>query len=118
MPSLFLDEKKLQALKDADFALFTACWWPNAAWDELVILAYLSVWLFVWDDEIDMTSSTLGVDYARAEKFRYETVRFVQHCMGFGDEGKEPPVPPNPIIHSFKVIGDAICAVYNEGSKP
>ena len=112
--SLLLHEKKLAKLKEVDFALFAACWWPRAAWDEYLIVTYFSIWLFVWDDEIDMALGSLSFDYQAAQNYRLATLRFVSHALGF-DTSKTVPVAPNPIINSFKVVGDALCKAYTHG---
>lgn len=74
-------------MKKADFALIAASVWPRAAWDEYVTLTYLCIWLFVWDDEIDMPAAPLSSDFRAAQSFRNETVSFVKSSLGFG--GKE-----------------------------
>ncbi len=115
LDSLLLHKKKLDKLKQADFALFAACWWPRAAWDEYVIVTYLSIWLFVWDDEIDMAVGNLSYNYQDAQAFRSATLRFVSHTLGFGDSDTLPP-SPNPVINSFKVVADALLQAYTEGT--
>jgi len=108
------DPVKLAKLKQADFALFAALWWPRAAWDEYLTVTYLTIWLFVWDDEIDMAVGDLSFNFQAAQDFRSDTVRFVTHTLGFG-EADSVPEPPNPIINSFKPIADALCAAYSKG---
>ena len=51
--SIMPDSPKLSKFKEADFALFAAGWWPRASWDEYLLMTYMAVWLFVWDDEIE-----------------------------------------------------------------
>lgn len=36
---------KLEALKAADFAYFGATWWPQASYDRLKIVTFLSIWV-------------------------------------------------------------------------
>ena len=44
---------RLKKLEASDFGLFTALWWPDTPFEKLQILAYLVIWLFTWDDELD-----------------------------------------------------------------
>ncbi|KAF4629893.1 hypothetical protein G7Y89_g8253 [Cudoniella acicularis] len=112
LESIITEPKKLEKLKTADFALFASCWWPQSDLSQLTILAFLSIWLFVWDDEIDESTGSLTDNLTAAQAFRAETVLFLEHCLGLStweDSWHEP----GPIISSFKPIGDAISSVYN-----
>lgn len=39
------DSKLLEWLKDADFGLFGATWWPQASMERLRIVTYISIWV-------------------------------------------------------------------------
>jgi hypothetical protein len=104
----------LPHLQKADFALFASTWWPEATADRLRILAYLSIWLFIWDDEIDESTGTLSHDFSEAQAFRDETVAFVTQSLAL-DETSARVSPPSPIIHRFEVIGEALRAAYSTG---
>jgi hypothetical protein len=112
--SLIVDPQKLEKLKAADFALFASHWWPNAHFPELRILAFLSIWLFVWDDEIDETTGTLTDDYDASQEFRRQTIAYLEQCLELST-CEEHLIPASAIIRSFRVIGDALCADYNMG---
>jgi hypothetical protein len=45
--SIFSDQDKLSALEASDFALFAATWWLNANYEELTVLLYFAIWLFI-----------------------------------------------------------------------
>jgi hypothetical protein len=102
----------LEKLKAADFALFASHWWPNSDFQELRILAFLSIWLFVWDDEIDESTGSLTNDYDASVEFRRQTVIFLEQCLDL-DPYTPRLVPSSSIIKSFDVIGDAIREVYD-----
>ncbi|KAM3072435.1 hypothetical protein ACMFMG_009236 [Clarireedia jacksonii] len=116
LESLFPGDRRLEKLKAADFALFGSCWWPHASEGSLRIVAYLAIWLFVWDDELDSEIGPLANDFSRGQAFRSDTIRYVTHCLGLEsqDLGDEPT---NNIIRSFKVIGDAICHAYTDAQR-
>ncbi|KAI0024295.1 hypothetical protein F4780DRAFT_776109 [Xylariomycetidae sp. FL0641] len=44
------DEGRIRKIEAADYATFTASWWLYAAYEELRIAMYMSLWLFIWDD--------------------------------------------------------------------
>jgi hypothetical protein len=99
-------------LKASDFALFTALWWPDAPMERLETLAYLVIWLFTWDDEIDEPTGTFSEDFAAAQAYREGTLRFVGECLGLVQGASSPQ---NEIVQSFDVVGAALRGFYNMG---
>lgn len=108
------DTTKLSKLQAADFALFAAACWPKASWDEYLVITYLVIWLFVWDDEIDTAVGDLSSNLAAAESFRHETILSVTQSLGFGQDA-EPPEEPSPIINSFEAIASPLRKFYTKG---
>jgi hypothetical protein len=102
-------------MKKADFALVAASVWPRAAWDEYLILTYLCIWLFVWDDEIDMPVGPLSSDFRAAQSFRNETVSFIESSLGFGEKGVSPK-SRNATINSFGAISSPLRKIYTKGA--
>jgi len=110
--SLSFSQEKQKHLLASDFGLFTALWWPDAPVEQLEVLAYLIIWLFTWDDEIDEPSGSFSEDFAAAESYRNDTLKFVGICLGLTP--KEPGfVPKNHIVQSFDVIGAALRSSYD-----
>ncbi|KAF2871389.1 isoprenoid synthase domain-containing protein [Massariosphaeria phaeospora] len=105
MMSLTSSSKKLAKMHKAEFALFSASWWPTATLERGKILTCLAMWLFIWDDEIDAEVGRLADDLKASQKFRNETIRYTKFCLGLSDEFCH--TPENRIIAFFKVIGDA-----------
>ncbi|KAI4120661.1 MAG: hypothetical protein LQ338_006850 [Usnochroma carphineum] len=112
LQSLFANEAKLARLKAADFALFASSWWPQAGIEELRILTFLAIWLFTWDDEIDEPTGSCTDDFKAAQAYRLETMNFIEHCLGLGTSSVHP-LATNPIIESFRVIGERFYVAYN-----
>lgn len=110
------DSLKLSKYKEADFALFAAGWWPKADWDDYLLVTYMSIWLFVWDDEIDedVGDSKLPSDFPASQTFRHETKKFVEHCLGFG-QTEALPLASSPIINSFEDIAAPLRKAYTKG---
>ena len=105
---------KAPTLRKADFALFACSWWPNADLPRLRIMAYLAIWLFLWDDEIDQTSGTLAGDFDAAQAWRSDTLNAVTYYLGLC-EGPLKPSSRSRLIHSFKEIGEALSVYYSVG---
>ncbi|KAE8447756.1 hypothetical protein EG329_010150 [Mollisiaceae sp. DMI_Dod_QoI] len=81
LESLVPNEKKLAKLKTSDFALFGSNWWPKAGFNELRIVTFLAIWLFLWDDELDEPTGQYADNFEAAQKYREETVRFMRSCL-------------------------------------
>ncbi|GAP82510.1 putative terpene synthase metal binding domain protein [Rosellinia necatrix] len=115
--SLNFSNARQKQLEKADFGLLTATWWPEAPLERLCILAYIIIWLFTWDDEIDEPAGTYSEDFHGAQVYREQTLRFVERCLGLAaaspDESDSPH--PNPIVQSFEAIGSALRACYDAG---
>jgi len=79
-----------------------------------VTIVYWIIWLFVWDDEIDLEENVVGNDFSAAQIFRQDTYKFIEYSLGFGNFPGEAPKPPNIIISSFAELGERLRAQYNE----
>ncbi|KAJ5753319.1 terpenoid synthase [Penicillium nucicola] len=110
---------RAQALKKADYALFTARWWPQATPDRLQTLAFFSLWLFTWDDKIDDTDGPLHKDIVGAHRYREETINFTRYTLGLPVNETETDssvrfAPLDGLVRSFDVVGKEIQAVYTQ----
>lgn len=74
--------KRLEKMQNISAALFAAMWWPYAPIEALFTVAWLSIWLFVWDDETDSAEfADLVQDFDRASDFRYDTLQFIRESL-------------------------------------
>lgn len=101
-------------MKSADFALFAAHWWPNADFADLRICAFVAIWLFVWDDDIDEMDGVLSNNYDAAQEHRRQTTAYIEKTLGL-NSFEDDFIPSSPIIRSFGVIGEALSAAYDLG---
>ena len=109
-----MDGPSLKALKSADFGFFGATWWPRANLERLRAVTFLAIWLFTWDDELDMDDGSLWDDFDRAQVFRTETLKHVRFCLGLSSgRYQRGAKPSSKIIRNFNVIGKAIRDVYD-----
>ncbi|KAL1850514.1 hypothetical protein Plec18170_006799 [Paecilomyces lecythidis] len=58
--------------------------------------------------EIDNATGFMWEDWDSAQKFRLDTLEYVQYCLGLSDTDQKDPEPKNSIIRAFNVIGFAI----------
>ncbi|KAL9129096.1 MAG: hypothetical protein Q9217_002368 [Psora testacea] len=65
---------KLKSLKEADFGLFGATWWPRAEYDGLRIVTFLAAWL-------DMDDGSLWDNFELSNPYRNETRDYVEYCL-------------------------------------
>ena len=114
--SLIPEASKIAKFKAADFALFASAWWPKANFRELRIAAFLAIWLFVWDDEIDEMPGALSNDFESAQHFREETTAFVKCCLGLSDSNTQMKAS-SIVIESFRDIGNELCSYYTVGKE-
>ncbi|PBP28882.1 terpenoid synthase [Diplocarpon rosae] len=82
LESLEPNQKRLAKLKKADFALFASNWWPHADFDQLRIVTYLAIWLFLWDDVLDEPTGEYADNFEAAQRYRKETVQFLADTLG------------------------------------
>jgi hypothetical protein len=101
----------LKALQGSDFGLFGATWWPCAKFDKLRICTYLAVWLFTWDDEIDLNDGTMWDEFGAAQMYRDQTLAYVRYTLDI-DSNKVCPEVNNGIILNFAPIGAAVKDAY------
>ncbi|RDW58620.1 hypothetical protein BP6252_13096 [Coleophoma cylindrospora] len=110
--SVFQDDKKIQNLKSANLALFASMSFPDAAIDELEILTLWVIWIYMWDDEVDEPNGLYTNNLESGNLYRKQTLNFAEYHLGLGEHG-EVPTSPNPIIDSFRPIGQRFQKCYS-----
>ncbi|EED22466.1 conserved hypothetical protein [Talaromyces stipitatus ATCC 10500] len=58
--------------------------------------------------QIDNAAGSMWEDWESAQKFRLDTIQYVQYCLGLAPSNQEYSESTNPIIRAFDVIGFAI----------
>ncbi|CZR62301.1 uncharacterized protein PAC_12198 [Phialocephala subalpina] len=105
LESLVSNEKKLAKLKNADFALFGSTWPPKAGFNELRIVTFLAIWLFLWDDELDEPTGQHSNSFESTQKYRKETVRFIRSTMRLPEKSLQWQDQPTGIFQFFSLYG-------------
>ncbi|OTB07944.1 hypothetical protein M426DRAFT_216497 [Hypoxylon sp. CI-4A] len=96
-------EKKLKALKQANFARLISLWYPDAEWPELEAATAYSVWIFVWDDEVDAGDTDVSLDEELSRAYYKKSLSTIHRLLGLdstsGDdvsgEAEEEALHPN-----------------------
>ncbi|KAH6717257.1 isoprenoid synthase domain-containing protein [Leptodontidium sp. MPI-SDFR-AT-0119] len=105
LESLVPNEKRLAKLKTADFALFASNWWPTAKFRELRTVAFLAIWLFLWDDALDEPTGEYADNFGAAQVYRAETEQFLADCLGLSTSTEISNVVTYPAFDSLKDFG-------------
>ncbi|KAI1268955.1 terpenoid synthase [Xylariaceae sp. FL1019] len=109
------DEVRFRKYKSSKIAEFACVWWPYANWDALLTATWMSIFLFIWDDEIDAKEfSTIAADYHAAESFRATTVVYMKASLSGATSEELSRISTDPIIASFEQVGKAVLQAYEE----
>ncbi|RGP74326.1 hypothetical protein FLONG3_6105 [Fusarium longipes] len=95
--------------KKDDIAKLACLWYPQARKQEIEALAIYTAWLVCWDDAVDANEGDLAGDFARAERWRRQTLTTVREALaidGIGARGTDD----DPINEVFRDFGSRICA--------
>ncbi|KAI1125393.1 terpenoid synthase [Nemania abortiva] len=102
------NERKLKALKQADFARLMALWYPDAEWEELKVATAYSVWIFVWDDEIDAGDTDAATNEELAQAYYRQSLAYIHNKLGLG-ESSHGVEAPHQNMTLFADVGDGLC---------
>ncbi|KAL0933329.1 uncharacterized protein CTRU02_212292 [Colletotrichum truncatum] len=75
------DEKRRTALKTADLGRLIAVWYPWSAWPELEALSLLALWLFIWDDEIDVIETDVSKSKKLAQLHYQSSLAYIRRAL-------------------------------------
>ncbi|KAI2471488.1 terpenoid synthase [Annulohypoxylon bovei var. microspora] len=95
------NERKLKALKQANFGRLISLWYPDAEWPELEIAAAYSVWIFVWDDEVDAGDTDVSNDEELSRAYYKKSLSTIHNLLGLdpSEEGKEQVFEDDKSLH-------------------
>ncbi|KAI0975558.1 terpenoid synthase [Xylaria arbuscula] len=102
------NEKKLKALKQADFARLMSLWYPDAEWPELKVATAYSVWIFVWDDEIDAGDTDAAADEALAQEYYRQSLAYIHSQLGLDQDDQSNTKAPNQNMTLFADVGHGV----------
>ncbi|KAI0430290.1 terpenoid synthase [Xylaria sp. FL1042] len=102
------NEKKLKALKQADFARLMSLWYPDAEWPELKVATAYSVWIFVWDDEIDAGDTDAATDEELAQAYYKQSLAYIHNQLGLDEDGQGDTEAPHQNMTLFADVGRGV----------
>ncbi|KAI1271745.1 terpenoid synthase [Xylaria sp. FL0933] len=102
------NEKKLKALKQADFARLMSLWYPDAEWPELKVATAYSVWIFVWDDEIDAGDTDAATDEDLAQAYYRQSLAYIHNQLGLDKDGQNNTEAPHQNMTLFADVGRGV----------
>ncbi|KAI1777645.1 terpenoid synthase [Hypoxylon cercidicola] len=102
---IITNERKLKALKQADFGRLLSLWYPDADWPELATNTAYSVWIFVWDDEVDAGDTDVSNDEALARAYYQKSLSTVRRLLDLdpSEHGRERG-PEDEALHTNMVL--------------
>lgn len=80
-------------------------WWPTAEFEQLRIVTFLAIWLFLWDDELDEPTGVHTNNFETAQKYRAETEQFLRECLKLDNVGKKQELSSYQLVSSFRNFG-------------
>ncbi|KAI0522057.1 terpenoid synthase [Xylaria bambusicola] len=99
------NERKLKALKQADFARLMSLWYPDAEWPELLVATAYSVWIFVWDDEIDAGDTDAANHEELAQAYYKQSLAYIHSQLGLDKDQKDDIEAPHQNMALFADVG-------------
>ncbi len=83
-------------------------WWPHADFNELRIVTFLAIWLFLWDDALDEPTGEYADNFEAAQLYREETVQFLADTLGLSTSKEISTVVTYSLFDSFKDFGQQL----------
>ncbi|KAI1293945.1 terpenoid synthase [Xylaria venustula] len=101
---IITSDTKLKALKQADFAKLISLWYPDAEWPELKVATAYTVWIFVWDDEVD--AGDIFEEHLAHEYYR-KSIAYSHYILGLDKHSTNGTgtVAPGPNMALFADFG-------------
>ncbi|KAI0441091.1 terpenoid synthase [Xylaria telfairii] len=102
------NKRKLEALKQADFGRLMSLWYPDAEWPELMVATAYSVWIFVWDDEIDAGDTDAAVNEELAQAYYRQSLAYIHSVLGLGDDSQDDIKAPHQNMALFADVARGV----------
>jgi len=83
-------------------------WWPNADFNELRIVCFLAIWLFLWDDALDEPTGEYRSLFEAAQEYRAVTTQFLLDTLGLSTSKDISTVVTYSMLESFKDFGQGL----------
>jgi hypothetical protein len=74
-------------------SLIPTRWYPDAEWEELKVATAYSVWIFVWDDEIDAGDTDAATNEELAQAYYRQSLAYIHSILGLNESGSDIEAP-------------------------
>lgn len=76
------------------------------------------VWVFVWDDDIDLGDTKIATDKCEASNYCQESLAYARWALGLDAAGHTLPECSFPSMMLFRDFGHGLCEVMDRGWRP
>lgn len=76
-------------------------WYPHASFDRLLTITWFTIWIFLWDDDIEDTATINGSENINLESLHQQALQYIEFHLGLSGSEVEPP-PPTKYCGLFK----------------
>ncbi|KAK3389252.1 isoprenoid synthase domain-containing protein [Podospora didyma] len=112
---IFKDPVTVQKVKDEDYALFCFAWFLQTEdYENLWTATLYIIWLFVWDDQVDLNEGSLASDFASATAWRTETIAMIDRFFGLKATPAAQALVTGPMI-ALEEFSKRAVKKFNEG---
>lgn len=85
-------------------------WYPDAEWPELEMATAYSVWIFVWDDEVDAGDTDVSNDEERARAYYQKSLNTIHRLLGLDsiehNQDEQTPEEDQSLDHNMALFSD------------
>ncbi|KAM7189240.1 Isoprenoid synthase domain containing protein [Naviculisporaceae sp. PSN 640] len=105
------DERVRIKAHKIDLPFFCAVWYPGSALDRLEFLAWYSLWLFLWDDDVEDLAIPISrdistsVELQKVQWLHKHALEYIRFHLGLCDESTPEPQTPTKYCTLFKHAG-------------
>lgn len=88
-------------------------WYPDAEWAELEVATAYSVWIFVWDDEVDGHDTETSNNADLTRRYAQRSRAYIRQSLGLDHAGEHPwqPMAAPPLnMVLFEEVGRSLVA--------
>ncbi|KAK3693084.1 isoprenoid synthase domain-containing protein [Podospora appendiculata] len=96
------DQQIARSARNLDLAYFVATWWPKASVENLETMAWMTLWLFIWDDFVEDAAmpDSLSAE-GKVEWLHHQAFSYVESELGLS-ESSQPAKSPTKYCSLFK----------------
>lgn len=83
-------------------------WYPDAEWQELKVATAYSVWIFVWDDEIDAGDTDAAANEELAQAYYRQSLAYIHSVLGLDGHSPDDIEAPHQNMTLFADVAHGV----------